>query len=225
MKCPETFWHVKGALCHAERWIGFVTGSVIWTFRRDAISQSAVDCWWVSDSSVDMWIVSVVSRCHQYSCCRFCSLRCLVETSRDIVIITRCMCVYVFVRVRESPCDRVCILHVRGDHSEARAGGLSESRYLVTQLSETGVLKDTLRKENSNSLIKVTCHNWMNRNKYTIITPTKCTLLLLTAPDITICTLCHILPLHVSTRVGHLQGAQCQCLAKVIISYNLLKLC
>jgi hypothetical protein len=34
-----------------------------------------------------------------------------------------------------------------------------------------------------------------------------------------------ILPLHVSTRVGHLQGAQCQCLAKVIINYNLLKLC
>jgi hypothetical protein len=61
---------------------------------------------------------------------------------------------------------------------------------------------------------------------YTIITPTKCTLLLLKAPDITICTLCHyILHLHVSTRVGHLQGAQCQCLAKVIINYNLLKLC
>jgi hypothetical protein len=35
----------------------------------------------------------------------------------------------------------------------------------------------------------------------------------------------YILPLHVSTRVGHLQGAQCQCLAKVIINYNLLKLC
>jgi hypothetical protein len=34
-----------------------------------------------------------------------------------------------------------------------------------------------------------------------------------------------ILPLHVSPRVGHLQGAQCQCLAKVIINYNLLKLC
>jgi hypothetical protein len=32
------------------------------------------------------------------------------------------------------------------------------------------------------------------------------------------------LPLHVSTRVGHLQGAQCPCLAKVIIDYNLLKL-
>jgi hypothetical protein len=32
------------------------------------------------------------------------------------------------------------------------------------------------------------------------------------------------LPLHVSTRVGHLHGAQCQCLAKVIIDYNLLKL-
>jgi hypothetical protein len=32
------------------------------------------------------------------------------------------------------------------------------------------------------------------------------------------------LALHVSTRVGHLQGAQCQCLAKVIIDYNLLKL-
>jgi GTP cyclohydrolase I len=50
--------------------------------------------------------------------------------------------------------------------------------------------------------------------------------LLLKASDITICTLCHhILPLHVSTRVGHLQGAQCQCLTKVIINYNLLKLC
>jgi hypothetical protein len=35
----------------------------------------------------------------------------------------------------------------------------------------------------------------------------------------------YILPLHVSTRVGHLQVAQCQCLAKVIINYNLLKLC
>jgi hypothetical protein len=32
------------------------------------------------------------------------------------------------------------------------------------------------------------------------------------------------LPLHVSTRVGHLQGAQCQCLAKVIVDYSLLKL-
>jgi hypothetical protein len=37
--------------------------------------------------------------------------------------------------------------------------------------------------------------------------------------------LSYILPLHVSTRVGYLQGAQCQCLAKVIINYNLLKLC
>jgi hypothetical protein len=63
-------------------------------------------------------------------------------------------------------------------------------------------------------------------DNHTIITPTKCTLLLLKAPDITNCTLCHyILPLHVSTRVGHLQGAQCQCLVKVIINYNLLKLC
>jgi hypothetical protein len=35
--------------------------------------------------------------------------------------------------------------------------------------------------------------------------------------------LSYILPLYVSTRVGHLQGAQCQCLAK-IINYNLLKL-
>jgi hypothetical protein len=60
---------------------------------------------------------------------------------------------------------------------------------------------------------------------YTIIIPTKCTLLLLKAPDITICAfLSYILPLHVSTRVGHLQGAQCQCLAKVIIDCNLLKL-
>jgi hypothetical protein len=63
-------------------------------------------------------------------------------------------------------------------------------------------------------------------DNHTIITPTKCTLLLLKAPDITVYTLCHyILPLHVSTRVGHLQGVQCQCLAKVIINYNLLKLC
>jgi hypothetical protein len=63
-------------------------------------------------------------------------------------------------------------------------------------------------------------------DNHTIITLTKCTLLLLKASDITICTLCHyILPLHVSIRVGHLQGAQCQCLAKVIINYNLLKLC
>jgi hypothetical protein len=30
----------------------------------------------------------------------------------------------------------------------------------------------------------------------------------------------YILPLHVSTRVGHLQRAQCQCLDKVIINYN-----
>jgi hypothetical protein len=59
---------------------------------------------------------------------------------------------------------------------------------------------------------------------HTIITPRKCTLSLLKAPDITICTLSYILHLHVSTRVGHLQGAQCQCLAKVIINYNLLKL-
>jgi hypothetical protein len=35
----------------------------------------------------------------------------------------------------------------------------------------------------------------------------------------------YILPLHVPTRVGHLQGAQCQCLAEVINNYNLLKLC
>jgi hypothetical protein len=60
---------------------------------------------------------------------------------------------------------------------------------------------------------------------YTIITPTKCTLLLLKAPDFTFYTLSYILPLHVSPRVGHLQGAECQCLAKVIINYNLLKLC
>jgi hypothetical protein len=60
---------------------------------------------------------------------------------------------------------------------------------------------------------------------HTIITPTKCTLLLFKAPDITIYTfLSYILPLHVSTRVGHPQGAQCQCLAEVIIDYNLLKL-
>jgi hypothetical protein len=63
-------------------------------------------------------------------------------------------------------------------------------------------------------------------DNHTIITPTKCTLLLLKAPDITIYTLCYyILPLHVSSRVGHFQGARCQCLAKVIINYNLLKLC
>jgi hypothetical protein len=46
-------------------------------------------------------------------------------------------------------------------------------------------------------------------DNHTIITPTKCTLLLLKAPDITICTfLSYILPVHVSTRVGHLQRAQ-----------------
>jgi hypothetical protein len=68
-------------------------------------------------------------------------------------------------------------------------------------------------------------NNWTPYN-ITIVTPTKCTLLLSKASDITIRTLCHhIFPLHVSTRVGHLQGAQCQCLAKVIINYNLLKLC
>jgi len=50
------------------------------------------------------------------------------------------MCVYVCVRVRDSRV-RVCVLHVRGDHSEARAGGLSNFRYFVTQLSETSVLK------------------------------------------------------------------------------------
>jgi hypothetical protein len=62
-------------------------------------------------------------------------------------------------------------------------------------------------------------------DNHTIFTPTKCTLLLLKAQDITICTfLSYILPLHLSTRVGNLQGAQCQCLAKVIINYNLLKL-
>jgi hypothetical protein len=70
------------------------------------------------------------------------------------------------------------------------------------------------------------CCPSMHVDNHTIVTPTKCTLLLLKAPDITICTLCHyILPLHVSTRVGHLRGARCQCLAKVIINYNLLKLC
>jgi hypothetical protein len=56
--------------------------------------------------------------------------------------------------------------------------------------------------------------------------PTKCTrFLLLKAQDITICAFLFVfLPLDVSTRVGHLQGAQCQCLAKVITDYNLLKL-
>jgi hypothetical protein len=48
-----------------------------------------------------------------------------------------CVC----VRVRESPCDHVCVLHIRGDHSEARAGGLSKFRYLVPHRSETGLLK------------------------------------------------------------------------------------
>jgi hypothetical protein len=63
-------------------------------------------------------------------------------------------------------------------------------------------------------------------DNYTIIIPTKCTsFLLLKAQDVTICTFCLVfLPLHVSTRVDQLQGAQCQCLAKVIIDYNLLKL-
>jgi hypothetical protein len=74
--------------------------------------------------------------------------------------------------------------------------------------------------ENFNCCLSVHVDN------YTIITPTKCTrFLLLKSQDITICNfVLHFLPLHVSTRVGHLQGAQCQCLAKVIIDYNLLKL-
>jgi hypothetical protein len=48
--------------------------------------------------------------------------------------------------------------------------------------------------------------------------------LLLKSQDITICNFSCIFALHFSTRVGHLQGAQCQRLAKVIIDYNLLKL-
>jgi hypothetical protein len=63
-------------------------------------------------------------------------------------------------------------------------------------------------------------------DNYTIFIPTKCTrFLLLKAQDITICTfLSCILPLHVSTRVGHPQGVQRLSLAKVITDYSLLKL-
>jgi hypothetical protein len=88
------------------------------------------------------------------------------------------------------------------------------------------VVKDKLCKPGTEDELEENIQNVVNNEQcHTIITPTKCTLLLLKAPDITICTLCHyVLPLHVSTRVGHLQGAQCQCLAKVIINYNLLKL-
>jgi hypothetical protein len=62
-------------------------------------------------------------------------------------------------------------------------------------------------------------------DNYTIIVPTKC-ISLLKAQDITICTFLSLYsyPLHVSAHVGHLQGAQCQCLAKVINDYNSLKL-
>jgi hypothetical protein len=49
--------------------------------------------------------------------------------------------------------------------------------------------------------------------------------LLLKSQDITICNFVFCFcPYMFQTRVGHLQGAQCQCLAKVIIDYNLLKL-
>ena len=122
-------------------WIRFFTGSVIWTLRRDAISQSALDWWWVSEIAVGMWVLSLVWRCRQYSCCRFCCLRCLIEclagyrNNNSLYV-----CVYVCVRVRKSRV-RLCILHVRGDHSEARAGGVSKFRYLVTHLSDTSVLK------------------------------------------------------------------------------------
>jgi hypothetical protein len=79
--------------------------------------------------------------------------------------------------------------------------------------------------DHKQSVVNFNCCPSVHVDDHTIITPTKCTLLLLKAPDIAICTLCHyILPLHVSTRVGNLQGAQCQCLAEVIINYNLLKL-
>jgi hypothetical protein len=78
----------------------------------------------------------------------------------------------------------------------------------------------------SPQLVSFNCCLSLHVDNYAIIIPTKCTrFLLLKAQDITICTfLSCILPLHVSTRVGHLQGAQCQCLAKVIIDYILLKL-
>jgi hypothetical protein len=64
-------------------------------------------------------------------------------------------------------------------------------------------------------------------DNYTIIIPTKCSRFLIGKS-----TRCYnlyffclvFLPLHFSTRVGHLQGVQCQCLAKVIIDYDLLKL-
>jgi hypothetical protein len=92
--------------------------------------------------------------------------------------------------------------------------------YVASSMSKT--LHTDSRNKSSCILLCVTAYIVSD---HTIITPTKCTLLLLKAPDITICTFSsYILPLHVSTRVGHFQGAQCQCLAKVIINYNLLKL-
>jgi hypothetical protein len=62
-------------------------------------------------------------------------------------------------------------------------------------------------------------------DNYTIIIPTKCTRsLLLKSQDITICNfVLYFAPTCFNPR-GSSSGAQCQCLAKVIIYYNLLKL-
>jgi hypothetical protein len=97
-----------------------------------------------------------------------------------------------------------------------------KSKFVLFRRGQHQVIRTVANK----SIYNFNCCPSVHVDNHTVITPTKCTLLLLKAPDITVCTLCHyILPLHVSTRVDHLQGAQYQCLAKVIINYNLLKLC
>jgi hypothetical protein len=70
-----------------------------------------------------------------------------------------------------------------------------------------------------NTLLCFNCCLSVYVDNYTIIIPTKCTrFLLLKSQDITISTFFLVfLPLPVSTRVGHLQGAQRQCLAKLLL--------
>ena len=162
---PKTFLHLIGAFCNAERWTGFVTSSVFWTFRHDPISQSALDCWWVSDSSVSMWIVSVISRCHQYSCCRFCSLRCLIESlARYRNNNSLYVCVYVRACARESLWSRVYIT------CQGWPQRCSRRRPFKVQVFGDAAERDRCskicpEKRDTNSLIKVTRHSWMNRNK------------------------------------------------------------
>jgi hypothetical protein len=66
----------------------------------------------------------------------------------------------------------------------------------------------------------------MHVDNHTSIVPTNCTGFLLKAQDITIRTFVFVFlaPTCFSPRGGHLQGAQCQCLAKVINDYNSLKI-